>query len=243
MIQQLKKTFLYFVICIVPLSSSAEVIEFPSEELAQESVLPKFDRPLSVKNRNVETAKKIELGAYYGWNVLEPILNPSKFGLIGAYHVNEDAALSLNFSMWMKGLNSQYTDGLKNSSNINLDFSRSPQLNYSAYGYYEWKMFYGKISVTKSAVKNTHIYPMLGAGVTSYENKTYPGIAGGIGQKFYFGKAFALRADFRYQYAQQPSPFKALALRPGTDAVPAKSSFKDKWALSNHLEFGFSYLF
>ncbi|MFN7454913.1 MAG: outer membrane beta-barrel domain-containing protein, partial [Pseudobdellovibrionaceae bacterium] len=88
-----------------------------------------------------------------------------------------------------------------------------------------------------------HIYPMLGAGVTSYENKTYPGIAGGIGQKFYFGKAFALRADFRYQYAQQPSPFKALALRPGTDAVPAKSSFKDKWALSNHLEFGFSYLF
>lgn len=240
--QQLVNLSLCFSLSMMTAQAFAEVIEFPTEELAQESVLPKFDRPVSVKNRNVETAQKIELGAYYGWNVLEPILNPSKFGLIGAYHLNEDAAISLNFSMWMKGLNSQYTDGLSGGS-IDLDFTRAPQLKYSAYGFYEWKMFYGKISVTKSAVTNTHIYPVLGAGVTAFENKTYPGIAGGIGQKFYFGRALALRIDFRYQYGQQPSPFQRGVMGNSNTTRPSKSSFQDKWALSNHLEFGVSYLF
>ncbi len=169
---------------------ASETIDFPEDELAQESVLPKFDRPDSVKKRNVTTENKFELGAYYGWNILEPIQNQSKVGFNLGYHWSEESALVLNYAQWLGGLNKQYTDELLSSNH--LDFNRSPKIKYSAFAHYEWNIFYGKISLTKQGVVNLSTYPIIGAGLTTYEHKSYPGIDFGIGQKFYFGKSFAL---------------------------------------------------
>ena len=76
---------------------AAEVVELPTEELAQESVYPVFDKPVSVKNRNVNTAGKYEIGGYYGNALTEPIFNVSKFGIVGYYHWSEDHAIGLFF--------------------------------------------------------------------------------------------------------------------------------------------------
>jgi outer membrane beta-barrel protein len=219
---------------------AADVIDYPEDELAQESVLPKFDRPDSVKKRNVVTEKKFEFGGYYGWNILEPIENQSKIGVNVGYHWSEESALILNYAQWMSGLNNQYTDGLAESPN-NLDFSRAPKLKYSLYANYEWKIFYGKISFTKQGVVNLSTYPILGAGITAYEHKNYPGVDLGIGQKFYFGKSVALRADIKMQYSQKPSPFLQGSMK-STDPAPTANQFSDKWDFGTILDIGVSFL-
>lgn len=220
--------------------AKAETIDFPEDELAQESVLPKFDRPDSVKKRNVVTANRFEIGGYYGWNFLEPIKNQNKIGVNFGYHWSETSALTVNYANWMTGLNKQYTDGLEEAPN-NLDFDRSPKLKYSLYGHYEWKVFYGKISLTKQGVTNISVYPIFGAGITAYENKNYPGVDFGIGQKFYFSKNIALRADAKIQYGQQPSPFLQGSMKK-TDPQPSASDFKDRWSLGTILDIGLTFL-
>jgi outer membrane beta-barrel protein len=233
-----------FVFCQVGTYSQAlasDKIVIDQDELAQESVLPKFDRPDSVKNRNIVTENKLEVGLYYGWNILEPILNQSKVGLNLGYHLSEFNAISLNYSNWTSGLNTQYTDSLYSTSK--LDFDRSPKLKYSLYGHYEWKIFYGKISVTKKGVVNLSTYPILGVGTTAYEHKNYFGLNFGIGQKFYFNKSFALRADFKLQYQQKPSPFLNGKMNYDNPVKPDPSDFKEVWDLGTMLEIGGSFLF
>lgn len=222
----------------------AEVIDFPQDELAQESVLPKFDRPESVKKRNVTTANRFELGGYYGWNILEPIQNQSKFGLNAGYHWSEESAFVLNYAQWIGGLNKLYTDGLEGDPNW-LDFSRAPKLKYSLFAHYEWNIFYGKISLTKQGVMNLTTYPIFGLGMTAYEHKNYPGVDLGIGQKFYFGKRLALRADLKFQYSGKPSPFLngKMKIQPGrVDPVPSAGEFKDKWDFGTILDIGVTFL-
>ncbi len=220
---------------------AADSMEIQEDELAQESVLPKFDRPESVRRRNVVTDKKFEFGGYYGWNILEPILNQSKVGFNLGYHISEESAFMLNYAHWMSGLNNQYTDGLAASPN-NLDFERSPKLKYSLYGHYEWKIFYGKISFTKQGVVNLSTYPIFGVGTTAYEHKNYFGADVGIGQKFYFGKSVALRADFKLQYSQKPSPFLKGNMKTSDPKPESLGSFPDKWDLGTMLEVGVSFL-
>lgn len=218
----------------------ADVVELPQEELAQESVLPKFDRPDSVRQRNVSTENRFELGGYYGWNILEPIQNQAKFGLNLGYHWSETSAFTLNYSHWLGGLNTFYTDGLSQAPK-NLDFDRAPKIKYSLYGHYEWKIFYGKISLTKQGVLNLTTYPIFGLGMTAYEHKNYPGVDFGIGQKFYFSKNFALRADFKLQYGNQPSPFLRGKMKK-SDPQPELNEFPDKLRLGTILDVGVSIL-
>lgn len=226
-------------IFLVP-ASRAEVIEFPEEELAQESVLPKFDKPDVVKNRNVTTANRWEIAPYLGFNMTEPIYSQMRYGANIGYHWSEESAVALNFAKNSSGLNTQYTDALR--SQYNLDFTRAPQLNYAYYLNYEYKAYYGKISLTKQGTMNLSTYPLIGLGMTSYENKTYPGLTGGIGQKFYFSKNFGLRFDLRLQYAQAPSPFLTDRIK-ATDPIPAKGDFEDKWSLSTILDLGVTFVF
>jgi hypothetical protein len=95
---------------------------------------------------------------------------------------------------------------------------------------------------------NMSLYPILGAGVTNYTNKTYLGFTGGLGQKYYFGPSWGLRLDLKLQMANQPSPFLNSRLRQGNPAVaddpkPEASEFKDRWTLNTILDLGLVFLF
>lgn len=227
--------------------SESEVIRFADDELAQETVLPLFDPVRATQNRNVITAKKFELGIFAGANFTEPILNQSKFGLNLGYNTSEDRAINVNFSSWVQGLNTQYTDGIKeeadgtNPFSTQYDFNRSPKLKYSLFVDYEWKLFYGKISITKGGVTNLTLYPFAGIGVNVFQHKALPGIEGGIGQKYYFGKSVALRIDFKLQVAQMTSPFASGALRNGDPVNP--NVFPDKIRVNSIVDVGLSFLF
>jgi hypothetical protein len=76
--------------------TAAAQMEVPEEELARESVLPRFERGEAVKNRSVVTEKKLELGVYGGWNFTEPIYNQAKLGFNAGYHFSEANAFIMS---------------------------------------------------------------------------------------------------------------------------------------------------
>ncbi|KYG69596.1 outer membrane beta-barrel domain-containing protein [Bdellovibrio bacteriovorus] len=218
---------------------AAEVIELPPEELAQESVLPVFDKPVSVKNRNVVTDKRIEADIFYGYAMTEPIANVSKLGLGIYYNTSESSAWGLLLAKNFAGLSS-YAEQL--DEQFNLKFDRAPSPELTAMLDYNLKAFYGKMSLSKSLVINTILFGSASAGVVKYVHKTYPAVAVGLGQKFYFTKNWSLRFDLRLYANQAPVPFLAGSLKPN-EPVPDYSDFEERVTFTTNLDVGLSYLF
>lgn len=244
MIVNLIKSLLISVILVVTvvlfsIEINANEMEVPKDELAQESVLPIFDNTVSIKNRNVKDAQTFDLGVFGGMSITEPIANTTKYGLSLNYHLNTIHSIGFLFSMNSTGL-SKDAEGLKND--FGLDFSRAPYPQYSLLGDYNYKLFYGKLSVTKKGVINTSIYTSGAAGIIKYIHKSYPTLAVGMGERFYFTNNFAFKVDLRLFVNNAPIPFKTNALKI-TDPVPEYDSFADRMTFTTSLEFGLNYLF
>jgi outer membrane beta-barrel protein len=229
-----------------------EVVELPTEELATESVYPVFDKPVSVKNRNVLTAGRYEIGGYYGNALTEPIFNVSKFGVAGYYHMNEEHAVGVFFESNASGL-SKYGEQLKdvpgsNGSRVNMDLTRAPAPVSTLMVDYNFKAFYGKMSLSKSAVFNLATFGTAAAGMITYQNKAYPGIALGLGQKYYITRQFSLRWDLRMFMNNAPIPFINPGLRDGTtggpvDPRPSFSQFSERLTYTTNMGIGVAYMF
>lgn len=218
---------------------AAEAIELPTEELAQESVLPIFDKPVSVKNRAIVTEKRFEADVFYGYAMTEAIANVSKLGLGIYYNPNESSAWGLLLAKNFAGL-SNYANQL--DAQYNLKFERAPAPELTAMLDYNLKAFYGKMSLTKSWVVNTILYGSGSLGVIKYVHKTYPAAAIGLGQKFYFTRNWSLRTDLRVYAHQAPVPFLTGHMT-STDPVPSHDQFEDKFQTATTLDVGLSYLF
>lgn len=242
--KSLKAIMVFLTAVISQTAVAAEIVELPTEELAQESVLPIFDRPVSVKNRNIVTEGKVEADVFYAYSMTEPIANVSKFGVSVYYNTNEDNAWGFRFAKNFSGL-STYAEQL--NQQFNLDFKRAPAPEMTGMVDYNIKAFYGKMSLSKSLVFNTMLFGSVAGGVIKYVHKTYPAVAFGLGQKFYFDKNWALRFDLRLYANEAPVPFLKNALRvppsPSPDPVPEHNRFQDRLTLTTNLEFGLSYLF
>lgn len=220
---------------------AAEVVELPPEELARESVLPVFDKSVSVKNRNVMTAGRFDIDVFYGYAMTEPIANVSKLGLGAYYNFNEDHALGLFFSNNFAGL-SDYATQIEKTSATPLDFTRAPLPKNALMADYNIKAFYGKMSLTKALVLNTILYGSGSLGLVQYEHKSYPAVAVGLGQKFYFNKNWAFKFDLRLYANQGPIPFLAGKMTVGTPR-PSLDEFAERVIFTTNLDMGLSYLF
>jgi len=231
-------------------SAAFAQIEVPQDELATETVYPIFDQAKSVKNRNVQTAGRIDIGLFGGLALTEPIANTTKFGLAANYHFNEYHSLGLFLVSNSSGL-SKDAEGLRND--FRLDFTRAPQPETSFMLDYNYKPFYGKMSFTKNGVINTTIYGSAALGMVKYQHKSYPALAVGIGERFYFTKSLSLKTDLRVFAHQAPIPFKKNALRLDTDPstvgdqnpdpVPSFDSFDERITYTTNLEIGLNFLF
>ncbi len=232
------------------LVEAAADVEVPVDELAQETVYPVFDNSVSLKNRNIKDSGTFDIGIFGGLALTEPISNTSKAGLVFNYHLNENHSLGLLFAKNSSGL-SLDAQGLK--KDFGLDFSRAPNMEYSLMADYNFKLYYGKLSLTKDGVMNTSLYLSAALGAVKYVHKTYPALAIGVGERFYFSKHLSLKVDLRFYAHQAPIPFKAGALRDGSkptdnpggvaDPVPSYSSFSERLTYTTNLEVGLNYLF
>lgn len=235
------KTLAVFVaaMLLAQTSFSAEMIELPQEELATESVYPIFERPKSVMNRNIMTKNRIDLNLFYSYAMTEPIASVNKFGISSYYNLNEDHSLGFVFAKNSTGL-SDYATQL--NKQFGLDFGRAPTPEQTMMLDYNLKAFYGKMSISKNIVFNMSLYGAASIGMIKYSHKSYPGIALGLGQKFYFDKNWALRLDLKLYANQAPIPFLAGKIAT-TDPTPSPSEFKERLTYTTNLDLGISYLF
>ncbi len=236
----IKLKALFAAVFFLALQSPAQEINVPLDELAKESVYPVFDNPVSVKSRNVRDFQTIDVGLFGGLAITEPISNTSRFGLSVNYHFTQVHSLGLQFAKNSNGL-SKDAEGLK--TDFGLDFSRAPFPEYSLMADYNYKLYYGKLSVTKNGVINTSIYYSGSAGLIKFVHKSYPALAFGVGERFYLTDNFALKVDLRMFVSQAPIPFKSGALRTGIDPIPSYDSFSERMTYTTNLEFGANYLF
>lgn len=214
-----------------------QVIEFPDEELASESVLPVFDHPEAVKNRLVPTEKRLELGIFGAYSLTEAFFNPLAYGANVSYHLNETSGINLMAQMYMSGI-SNYgkqlnpipgPNGTPGTTNLNIQYAPAPK--YLLLANYQHTAFYGKISLTKDYVMNLSLYGLAGLGVMGVGDTTAPVASVGLGQKFYFGSSFAFRFDLRGILYNGPDVLSGPDLNLRTSEASASE-------FSNKLQFG-----
>ncbi len=251
-IKTAKKIFLVLTSLCTSFVFAQSDVAVPKDELATETVYPIFDQASSVKNRNVQTTGRIDVGLFGGLALTEPIANTTKFGIAGNYHFNEYHSLGLMFISNSSGL-SKDAQGLRDQ--FGLDFTRAPQPVNTMMLDYNYKPYYGKMSFTKTGVINTTIYGSAGLGMIKYQHKSYPALALGLGERFYFGKSLSLKTDLRMYVNQAPIPFKSPGLCDGSDQtcgttlpshndpIPSFSDFKERITYTTNLEIGLNYLF
>lgn len=221
----------------------AETIQFPTDELATESVLPVFDQPTSVKNRVVSLSKRIEVGLLMGYALTEPFYSPFQFGGTLSYHINEDHGINLFGTTFMQGLSNEAAqlNPIPNSQppiNANLQYGPAPKYLFLAS--WQYSAFYGKLSFTKDYVMNLHLYGLLGAGMYGLGDASKPVVSVGLGQKFHFTPSLSFRFDLRALAYQGPDP-TSIRLDNKTSVQPS-AAFDQKIYIEGLLNFGISYM-
>ncbi|MBT4761215.1 MAG: outer membrane beta-barrel domain-containing protein [Bdellovibrionaceae bacterium] len=227
-----------------PLYSFSEVIEFATEELARESVLPKFKHSKSVMNKNVPLSGRFELNIAGGYALNEAYYNPVSFGGGATYYLNEIHGINFSFNKWADGL-TKYSEQLRTGEGLSngedFDPSLAPHAEQLTLFNYQYSAYYGKISLTKQGVMNLAIYGLLGGGTIKVGEKSSFVLNVGLGQKFYFSKHVALRMDLNLYSFNAPDP-ASIPLRTGT-AMKDYDDFEIKNYISSNLSFGLSVLF
>ncbi len=208
---------------------AAEVIEIPDEDLARESVLPIFDSPDVVKNRNVTLSDRMELGAFVGTNVNEAFFDQILYGGLATYHLSETSALQVLFSL-ISATSSQYVPQLNEVSTPPLRYELLPKPKYFFLASYEYTPIYGKISITKQSVLNLTTYVTLGAGMFALGDSQTPVIGIGLGQNFFFGKSWGIKLDMKGLIYQGIDPVSVDVNAVGT--TPSVSAFKKQTMLN-----------
>jgi outer membrane beta-barrel protein len=199
---------LAFVTSFMATIARAEVIEFPEEELARESVTPIFDQPEAVKKRLVPMKSRFELGGFSGATLNDPWYNSYPIGINASYHFSEMHGVGLTGAYFVSGRTS-YVSQLQStvSAGNEINFERAPAPKYLGLLEYEFTPYYGKISITKQRVINLTIAGLLGVGMMGVASNTTTDssvdFSVGLSQRFFFTRNFGLRADIRAMFYQQ----------------------------------------
>lgn len=181
-------------------------IQFPTEELASESVLPKFDNPVPVRNRSVVTQKHFDITGFYGWTLNDAFAKSDSLGGIFTYHFNEIHGVQFYYAKLSgqeNGYPQQIYDQTGHAANI-IGKTAKPESTYLLA--YQVTPFYGKLSITKQGVLNMSIYGTLGAGSYQLVGSSTSALSAGLGTKFYFTNKLSVRADYRFFFYNARDP-------------------------------------
>ncbi len=201
------------------ISTQAETIEFPEEELATDTVLPKFDKTSVVKNRYVKTKGRFEINGGMGFNLTEALYENKSFHLGLGYNFTESHGVQLTVMSIMEGL-SDNGEALKAGKGLiggdKFDASLAPHPEQILVADYQFTAWYGKISITKNSIANLSLYGLAGASMIKFTDSSTVGLNIGFGQKLYLTKNLAFKADLRFYFYQGPNPVSSsILLQPG----------------------------
>lgn len=226
-----KSSFVLLILLFSGWTAFAEDIEFPEEELARETVLPVFDKRRVVLNRNVVTAKRLELGLGTGLEMNEPYYSDAMFSAQGTYNYSDTSAINVQGLYWTDGLSS-YGEQLKAGTKINggtskvyFDAMKAPHPRFGLFANYQFVAYYGKISVSKQTVMNLNLFGLAGLGYINMDQTGSVALNLGAGQNFFFTKSVGVRLDLRYLIFQGPNA-TTQSLQPNDH--PSVSSFGNR---------------
>ena len=225
----------------------AEIIEFPEEELARESVLPVFDRIEVVKSRNVPTKERFEVGGGFGLNLTEALYDNKSFNVHVTYNFTNLHAFNFMYISPFTGLSDMgqdLADG-KGLSGGRFDASLAPYPEGYMMANYQITAYYGKISLSKKFVMNIALYGLAGLLNVTFSDTSSIGAIAGLGQKFYFNENFGLRFDLIVMTYSGPDPTTAPnTLNPNLITSQISSAeLKDTIYFRTYFNFGLVYLF
>ena len=227
--------FIVLIALLFSIESKAVKIQFPEEELASESVLPKFDNPDPVKNRNVVTKGKFELTGMMGWTLNDVFVDPLTFGGIATYHLTEIHAIQFYAGQFSSDVN-DYPSQIQQETGAVVT-PPTPESTYLLA--YQITPYYGKLSVTKQGVTNMSFYGTLGAGTYQISGDSNLALSAGLGTKVYLTNKFSLRMDYRWFFYEAKDPI-GTADPAGVDPVKDLGSRRQ---FNSILTVGAGYLF
>ena len=228
------KVYKIYTLAVILLIFSVEAVEikFPDEELASETVLPVFDPPRMVLNRNISLKYRFEAGGGGTFGLDEPFYFPSYATGFVSFYLSEVHGLSLT-ATWFPPYYSKASEALKrgvcetpkkdsqdrilrdSSGRIVcleyklFDVHRLPYPQIMGFLNYQYTPYYGKISLTKKLVMNLSIYGFAGPGLIVFNEGTrLPAFNMGIGQKIYLFRHFAFKTDVGFYGYYGPDPTK-----------------------------------
>ena len=194
--------FIVLLVILFSVESKAVKIQFPEEELATESVLPKFDNPEPVKNRNIVTQKRFEISGMLGWTLNDVFVDPLTIGGMVTYHLTEIHGLQFYYGKFSSEVN-DYPSQINNETGASI---RPPTPESTMLLAYQITPYYGKLSTTNQGVTNMSFYGTLGVGTYTISGENGFAMSAGLGSKVYLTKRFNLRVDYRWFFFEGKDP-------------------------------------
>ncbi len=111
--------------------ASGETIEFAEDELATESVLPKFDQPTATKKRVVPTAKRFEVDVQAGTSLADAFFTTVPIGLLAGYHFNEFSAVQVRADYYLNSVTSYKQQIIADTPGADVRLNKNPASKYS----------------------------------------------------------------------------------------------------------------
>lgn len=229
--------FLYLILLGLGVRAETTELEFTTEELSADSLIPVLDSPLAVMSRKLSYQKKVEASLYGGWMLDEPFYKNQYLGFSVMYSTDEYTGYGLTYKKWSTGLSS-YSNQFKDANSLNIDYGYGPEM--AAAFLYERRSFYGKISFSKGYVMPVSIGSQFEAGAIKYGSRMLPMVSVSLCHKVYFTNNSGVQTNLRLAIHQALDP---LSVDLKATTRPSEGDFATTTDTSTLLDLAYVYLF
>jgi hypothetical protein len=218
----------------------AQEVMFSEEELPAEAVTPRLDTPKAVLSRKLSFEKRFQADLAGGYLLDEAFYNNQFVGVQGTYSWNEMSSAGLRYITFGSGL-SDYSKQFETSVANPPKFNGNVGPKNGFIGFYERRMMYGKVSVSKHHVIPALLTWSLEGGMIKYgSTRQLPLLGASISNRYFLTQHFGVSLGIHGYFRQLVDPLSA-DLR--TTPAPAEGDFSTTTKFSTALDLSISYLF
>ncbi len=219
------------------MAQTSEQIQFSTDILPTESVLPRLDSGDMVIHRAVDHEKRFEAKADLMW-VLDELFSDGKlFGVTFHYHLNNDLGVGFKYYQYSAGFN-QYKSGF-DSKGVRIE--RGPQPKSIMAVSLVNRILYGKISIGKQKVLPLTLDVQYDLGMNKYGTRDLFYSAVSLSNKLFIKKHIIIDLSYALQFHDVINPVSVDVRQ--ASPVAAESQFKKKFQISQAISMGLGYLF
>ncbi|MEZ0391550.1 MAG: hypothetical protein ACAH59_05000 [Pseudobdellovibrionaceae bacterium] len=234
-------SFLVMLVLLATSVARAEEMVFAEEELPTEAVTPRLDTPKAVLSRKLSYEKRWQADLQGGWLLDEPFYKNQYLAVQATYSWSEASGVGVKYMAFGGGISDyskQFYNSSSSSPNGAVDFEQAKGPSSGWLAFYERRMMYGKVSVSKHKVMPALLTWGVEAGMMKYGTKQLPLAGGSVGNRFFLGDHFGLALGLHAYFRQLVDPLSA-----NLRTTQTESDFSTTTKLSMALDLSLIYLF